>query len=291
MSTEIVATLVVTPFNAGFAPDFLQTLVSAVKAVRTVPGRKGVVDIFCEGTVDDVRKVLTAQIGDKPIDILVQPASSRRKKLLIADMESTIIEQEMLDELAEMIGLREKVANITRRAMNGELDFIAALKERVALLKGQPATILNEAAAGITLMPGAEALMKAMQSQDAQCWLVSGGFAFFAEIVAKKLGFDKFFANDLPVRDGKIMGVVPEPILDKATKKACLERACRELNILPVDCLAVGDGANDVLMLEACNKGGGLGVAYQAKPKVRAVVPSQINYGDLSALVYAQGLV
>jgi phosphoserine phosphatase len=289
MSNEIVATLIAAP-GADLAGDFLQALSLTVKAIRASPRRKGTADIICEGAVDEVRKVLTAQIADKPIDIIVQPVASRRKKFLIADMESTIIEQEMLDELADIIGQRDRVADITRRAMNGELDFASALRERVALLKGQPEDILDEAAQGITLTPGAEALIKAMKAQDAQCWLVSGGFNRFAAKVAKRLGFDKFFANELLVREGKITGSVTEPILDKNSKKASLEKACRELKIMPIDCLAVGDGANDVPMLEACNRGGGLGVAYQAKPKVRAVIPHQINYSDLNALIYAQGI-
>jgi phosphoserine phosphatase len=289
MSGAIVAT-VIAANGAELNPDFIKTLAANVKASRTAPLSAHAADIFCEGLVEDARAALSAQIADQPIDVLVQPVHSRRKKLLLADMESTIIEQEMLDELADMIGQRATVAAITRRAMNGELDFAAALRERVALLKGQPERLLIDAAKKITLMSGAAALVQAMKAQGAQCWLVSGGFTCFAAEVAQKLGFDRFFANELLVREGKIVGTVTEPILDRNTKKARLMRACFELKITPADCLAVGDGANDIPMLEACNKGGGLGVAFQAKPKVRDAVPNQINHGDLSALVYAQGL-
>jgi phosphoserine phosphatase len=211
------------------------------------------------------------------------------KKLLVADMESTIIEQEMLDELASDLGHGRETADITRRAMNGELDFATALYERVALLKGQPVSILERAAKRITFMSGAEKLLSVMKAHGAVCWLVTGGFGYFAEPVAQKLGFDKVFANDLIVHDDVLTGEVVEPILDKNTKKELLERACKELGLSMTDCLAVGDGANDIPMLTACNEGGGLGVAYHAKPKVREVVPHQINHGDLTTLLYAQG--
>lgn len=230
-----------------------------------------------------------AQVADLPFDVIVQPVATRHKKILIADMESTIIEQEMLDELAAHIGVGEKVADITRRAMNGELDFAAALIERVGLLKGQPASLLDDVAARMTLMPGAQSLVDAMKRAGGKAWLVSGGFTFFVKKIAEQIGFDEFFANDLLVEGGFITGEVAFPILDKNTKKNLLEKACAAYGCTLAESLAVGDGANDVPMLQACNTGGGLGVAYHAKPRVREIVASQINHSDLSALIDAQG--
>ena len=223
-------------------------------------------------------------------DLITQPAPTRRKKLLIADMESTIIEQEMLDELAAKIGIGEKVADITRRAMNGELDFEAALRERVGLLKGQPESLLHEVAAYMTLSGGARDLVAAMKRAGGKTWLVSGGFIFFIKKIAEQVGFDRFFGNELIVENGVITGEVASPILGKEAKKTLLEQACAEYGYTLAETLAIGDGANDVPLLQACNAGGGLGVAYRAKPNVKAIIPHQINVGDLSALIYAQGL-
>jgi phosphoserine phosphatase len=232
-----------------------------------------------------IQQVLVGQ----SIDCIIQPAAGRRKKLLLADMESTIIEQEMLDELADTIGLRDKVAAITARAMNGELDFAAALKERAGLLKGLPVSVLDQVAKRMTIMPGAAELLAAMKQSGASAWLVTGGFACFAKPVADRLGFDRVFANELILCDGYITGEVAEPIVDKNTKKNLLSQASAELGLSLGETAAVGDGANDIPMLAACVEGGGLGVAYRAKPNVRAAIPHQINHSDLRALMYAQG--
>ena len=224
-----------------------------------------------------------------PVDCIVQPLKNRRKKLLLADMESTIIEQEMLDELADAVGLRDKIAGITARAMNGELDFPSALRERVALLRGLPVCVLDDVAQRITLMPGAESLLKQMKAAGAKAWLVSGGFTCFAKPIAERLGFDKIFANDLVIRDGMIAGEVLEPYLDKNSKKTLLMQAISDYGLTLADTVTVGDGANDIPMLSACNEGGGMGVAYHAKPNVRSVIANQINHGDLRTLLYAQG--
>jgi phosphoserine phosphatase len=226
--------------------------------------------------------------NDLPFDVLIQKAEHRSKKVLIADMESTIIEQEMLDELANRIGIGEQVAEITRKAMNGEIDFTKALTDRVGLLKGQPESLLKELATKMTLSPGAQILVSSMKHAGCKTWLVSGGFTFFVKIIAERLGFDRFFANELIVEDGFVTGHVRLPILGKDTKKELLKKACQEFGIGLEACLAVGDGANDIPMLQTCVAGGGLGVAYRAKPKVREIIHSQINHGDLSALVYAQ---
>jgi phosphoserine phosphatase len=293
MSLALVATLVA---EAGKEiPDsFLQSVVGQLhlaeaKDVRTVWFTDHqAADIFFKVKHD--RPKAGQLVADQPFDCIIQVADHRQKKLLVADMESTIIEQEMLDELAGAIGLRDKVAAITARAMNGELDFIAAIKERVALLQGLPVKVLDDAAKKITLMPGAVELLKGMKARGAVAWLVSGGFTYFAEPIAKQLGFDRVFANELIIRDGILTGEVAEPILDKTSKKSLLDKACAENKLSLQQTVTVGDGANDVPMLSASNDAGGLGVAFRAKPNVRAVVPHQVNFGDLRVMLYAQGL-
>jgi phosphoserine phosphatase len=292
MAQAFVATLVAGS-GAGLSPKLVQAL-----AVRL--GKSGAADArvawLAEGLAADVffhgeafPDSVSEGSADYPVDCIVQPVAGRRKKLLLADMESTIIEQEMLDELAGVIGLRDKVAAITARAMNGELDFAAALKERVALLKGLPVSVLDDVARRISFMPGAVELLAAMKADGASAWLVSGGFTCFAQTVADRLGFDRVFANQLLVEGGIITGEVAEPILDKFAKKNLLEKACAELGLSLRETVTVGDGANDIPMLSACNEGGGLGVAYRAKPNVRSAILHQINHGDLRILLYAQG--
>ena len=205
-------------------------------------------------------------------------------------MESTIIEQEMLDELADFIGEREKIAAITERAMRGELEFEAALKERVAMLAGLDASVLDQVAERITLMPGAETLIRTMKVNGAYCALVSGGFTVFTERIARRLRFDEHQANVLEIAGGKLTGRVVEPILGREAKRLALLRLTAELGIDPRETIAVGDGANDLAMLEAA----GLGAAFRAKPKVCEAVAAMSNgavltHGDLTALLYLQG--
>jgi phosphoserine phosphatase len=219
------------------------------------------------------------------IDAVVVPAAGRRKKLLVADMESTMIRNEMLDELADFLGLREKIAGITARAMNGEIDFAGALAERVGLLKGLPVARLDEAAARMRYMPGGATLLATMKKHGARCALVSGGFTYFTAMVRKALGFDLDAANVLK-HDGKTLsGTVESPILGKEAKLATLERLCAEHGFAASETMSVGDGANDLPMLKAA----GLGVAFHAKPAVAAEVPARIDHGDLTALLYLQG--
>src|SRR5262245_9877082 len=223
-----------------------------------------------------------------PVDVNLVPddGEHRHKKLLVADMESTIIEQECLDELADYIGLRPQIAAITERAMRGELEFEAAIKERVGLLKGLNAGVLDDLSTlRVTLMPGAQTLVATMHANGAYCALVSGGFGFFTEKVAARVGFDSEQANRLDIADGKIAGTVAEPILGREAKLAALERLTRERGLKPADTLAVGDGANDLSMIAAA----GLGVAFRAKPKVAAAAAASIQHGDLTALLYLQG--
>ena len=220
------------------------------------------------------------------VDLLVQPSENRRKRMLIADMDSTMIRQECIDELAFVAGVGERVAAITARAMNGELGFEGALRERVALLRGLPASaIARVLAERISLMPGGPALVATMKAWGAHTVLVSGGFLSFAEPVAERLGFHEARANTLLLRDGVLTGEVAEPILGREAKVATLEEVAQRLGLGPQDVLAVGDGANDLGMLRLA----GTGVALHAKPAVQAECPLRVNHGDLTALLYLQG--
>ncbi len=224
-------------------------------------------------------------LKDYPADIAVQQAAGRRKRLLVADMESTIIRNEMLDELADFVGLREEVADITLRAMNGELDFAAAVRARVALLKGLPASVLDDAMKRVKVMPGARELVATMRANGALCALVSGGFRYFTNKVRGWLEFDYDQANEILIENGLLTGLVREPILDKHAKLAALERLAGESNLPMAATMSVGDGANDLPMLKAA----GLGVAFHAKPAVAAEVDIRVDHGDLTALLYLQG--
>lgn len=219
-------------------------------------------------------------------DLAVQPEEGRRKRVLLADMDSTMIGQECIDELAAEAGVGEHVAAITARAMNGELDFEGALRERVALLKGLPAeAIAKVLAERITFAPGGRKLVGTMKANGGYAVLVSGGFSAFSEAVAAYLGFDENRANTLMVENGLLSGEVAEPILGREAKVAALAEVCETLGIPEEAVIAVGDGANDLGML----KRAGAGVALHAKPVVAAECSLRINHGDLSALLYLQG--
>ena len=220
------------------------------------------------------------------IDLAVQPAEGRRKRLLIADMDSTMIQQECIDELADEAGVGAYVASITARAMNGELDFEAALRERVRLLRGlDEAVIARVIRDRITLMPGGRQLVATMRGNGAYAALVSGGFTAFTGAIAGVLGFDENRANTLLVEAGKLTGQVADPILGKAAKVQALEDISARLGITPAQAVAVGDGANDLGMLGIA----GMGVALHAKPAVQAEARVRVNHGDLTALLYLQG--
>ena len=220
------------------------------------------------------------------VDLVVQPAAGRRKKLLIADMDSTMIQQECIDELADEAGVGAYVAEITARAMNGELDFEDALRERVGLLKGLPVKVIAEVVRDrITLMPGGPVLLATMKANGAYAALVSGGFTAFTSAIAGMLGFDENRANILLVENNKLTGQVAEPILGRAAKVTALEEIAARLRITPADAMAVGDGANDLGMLGLA----GAGVALHAKPAVAAQCDLRVNHGDLTALLHLQG--
>ncbi len=220
------------------------------------------------------------------IDLVVQVAAGRRKRLLIADMDSTMIQQECIDELADEAGVWAQVSAITARAMNGELDFEDALRERVGLLGGLPETVIASVLRDrITLMPGGPALLATMKANGGYAALVSGGFTSFTTAIAARLGFDENRANTLLVEGGVLTGKVADPILGKAAKLAALEDISARLGITPADAMAVGDGANDLAMLNRA----GAGVALHAKPSVAAQCDIRVNHGDLTALLFIQG--
>src|SRR5882724_8382714 len=287
---SLVATLICNPAN----PALDSTIVDGARAVLPSSGpaqwlfNEVAVDIPFTSS-DDIGAIadrLRAARGDLPIDIVVQPQIARRKKLLLADMDSTMIGQECIDELADFVGLKAHVAAITERAMRGEIEFEPALRERVALIKGLPVGVVDEVLAKrITPTPGGRELVATMRAHGAYACLISGGFTLFTSAVAAMLGFHEHRANELVVRDGTLTGEVKEPILGRAAKLATLIELRESFDLDDIDTLAVGDGANDLDMIQAA----GLGVAYHAKPAVAAAAAVRIDYGDLTALLYAQG--
>ncbi|MCB1720987.1 MAG: phosphoserine phosphatase SerB [Alphaproteobacteria bacterium] len=241
------------------------------------------------GVSDNTSSALFMHLRDflekDAIDVFITPIENRRKKLVLADMDSTIVRGETLDDLAEHAGIKDQIAEITARAMNGELDFHAALNERVGLLKGLETTALDKTLSAMTINPGAQTLIQTMRKNGAHCVLVSGGFTFFTGAVAKQVGFHSHHGNVLEIEDGALTGKVKPPILDKHAKVECLRTYMDRFNLKPKDCLTIGDGANDIPMLKTA----GLGIGYKPKPAVANQIDNLIIHGDLSAALYAQG--
>jgi phosphoserine phosphatase len=287
---SLVATLICNPAD----PALDSTVVDGARAILPSPGPaqwlfdEVAVDIPFESQ-DDIRAIenrLREARADLPIDIVVQPRALRRKKLFLADMDSTMIGQECIDELADFAGLKAHVAEITERAMRGEIEFEPALRERVALLKGLPVEVVDEVLAKrITPTPGGRELVATMRANGAWTCLISGGFTLFTNAVAARIGFQESRANELLVENGKLTGEVREPILGRAAKLATLVELRESFDLDGIDTLVAGDGANDLGMIQQA----GLGVAYHAKPAVAAAAAARIDHGDLTALLYAQG--
>jgi phosphoserine phosphatase len=240
-------------------------------------------DFLFELRPEAAREVLE----DGAIDVIVQPLAGRQKRLLVADMDSTMITVECIDELADYAGLKAEVGAVTERAMRGELDFEAALDARVALLRGLDAGVIDRCLAErVRIMPGARELVRTMRARGGRCVLVSGGFTRFAEPVGREIGFDRVVANELLIEDGRLTGAVKKPVVGADAKLSVLRAEAEALGLYLSQTLAVGDGANDLPMIQAA----GLGVAYRAKPIVAAAAGARVEHGDLTALLWAQGI-
>ena len=281
-----VVTLLTNPARPALDRVTVESLHNAWGGDRAIWLDPGIAAEFAMPAIPDNRWQAWQGLQTRGVDLIVQPAANRKKRLLIADMDSTMIEQECIDELADVAGVGTRVASITARAMNGELDFEAALRERVGLLRGLPEQVIAEVLRDrITVMPGGRTLVATMKAQGATAALVSGGFTAFTTQIAAMLGFDEHRANSLLIIDGKLTGHVAEPILGSAAKVQALIEITARLGITPEDAIAVGDGANDLGMLGLA----GSGVALHAKPAVAAQCDLRINHGDLTALLYLQG--
>ncbi|MBX3479830.1 MAG: phosphoserine phosphatase SerB [Caulobacter sp.] len=271
-------------------PQAVADMIEPIMALAPVTGvamlAENAVDLSTSGDLGALRTAVDAALKDRPVDACVQPTAGRKKRLLVADMDSTIIGCECLDELADFAGVKAEVSAITERAMRGELEFEGALRERVAMLKGLPLDALQTCYdERVRLNPGARTLVRTMTGDGARCLLVSGGFTFFTSRVAEAAGFDEDRANRLIDDGGALTGEVADPILGREAKLSALREETKALGIDPSLTLAVGDGANDLAMIEAA----GLGVAYRAKPVVSARAQARIDHSDLTALLYFQG--
>jgi phosphoserine phosphatase len=288
MSSVLVATLVADPSKAPLSEAILDRAAQALGGVerRRWLDEGVAADLVFTGELHAKRAVLEQALADEPIDIIVQALAGRRKRLLVADMDSTLIGQECVDELADVAGVGGRVAAITERAMRGEVAFAPALRERVALLAGLPETVIDDVLNDrIRLNPGARTLVKTMRANGAYVAIVSGGFRQFTRAIRERIGADEDRANTLMIEGHKLTGEVIEPILGEGAKLGALKEIAAVMGLTLDDTLAVGDGANDLPMLQAA----GLGVAYRAKPKVAANAHARIDHADLTALIYAQG--
>ena len=280
-----VLCLIANPADPELTPSFANRVLAETGGVLNWLSHPNACEIADPKSTDPVG-MARAVLASAAVDVVLVPKAGRRKKLLIADMDSTMINQECIDELADALGLKAEVSHITARAMNGELDFAAALDTRVALLKGlerdRIAEIRRER---ITYAAGGRALVQTMKAHGAYTALISGGFTFFADHIGKRIGFDEVVANELLFDGDKLTGTVGKPIVDKSSKAKRLADLIAEHGLDASQTLAVGDGANDLPMLN----GAGFGVALHAKPSVAAAAPIRIDHGDLTALLYLQG--
>ena len=288
MSSVLVATLVA---DAAKAPLTEATLDRAAQALHGVERRRWLdeavaADLVFTGDLKAKRAALDGALAGEAVDVIVQPLAHRRKRLLVADMDSTLIGQECVDELADFAGVGERVAVITERAMRGEIAFAPALRERVTLLAGLPESVIGDVLRDrIRLNPGARTLSQTMHANGARVVIVSGGFSQFTRAIRERIGADEDRANTLLIEGGKLTGKVIEPILGQDAKLSALMEIAAAMGLELEDTLAVGDGANDLPMLQAA----GLGIAYRAKPRVAASAHARVEHADLTALLYAQG--
>jgi phosphoserine phosphatase len=288
---ELVLTLVAPPNAGAFSVNLREVFASVgargKESRKVEAGEAAVTDVILDAPdLAAVRAALADPMSQQQLDWCVQPLAGRRKRLLIADMDSTIINVECLDELADFAGLKTEISAITERAMRGELAFEGALRARVGMLKGLSVDALRQAyEERVRLNPGARTLVRTMAANGARCVLVSGGFSYFTSRVAQAAGFHADRANTLGEANGVLTGAVGEPILGREAKLAALEEEAQRLELPLSAALAIGDGANDLAMIEA----GGLGVAYRAKPIVAAQADAKVDYADLTALLYFQG--
>ncbi|MDA8016835.1 MAG: phosphoserine phosphatase SerB [Thermoanaerobaculia bacterium] len=287
--SPLVLTLVYAESGAeelvGAACDSLRELGADVGPVRWLADSKACDVDFSHASADEAESAVRRDLCGLAVDLAVQQPEGRQKRLLVADMESTVIRNEMLDELADFVGIRQQVQEITSRAMNNELDFREALDQRVALLRGLPISTLHEALETIRFDPGARSLVATSRAHGSYCALVSGGFTFFTDWVQDRVGFHEARANVLEIEDGLLTGNVVPPILDRDAKLRALLELCERLSIEPQDAVAVGDGANDLAMLQAA----GMGVAFHGKQAVTEASRFRVDHGDLSSLLYFQG--
>jgi phosphoserine phosphatase len=288
MSSVLVATLIADPSNAPLSEATVDRAAQALKGIerRRWLDEGVAADLVFTGDLKAKRAALETALSGEPIDVIVQLLAYRRRRLMLADMDSTLIGQECIDELADVVGVGERVAAITERAMRGEVAFAPALRERVALLAGLSETVIHDVLkARITLTSGARTLVQTMRANGAYVAIVSGGFRQFTGAIRERLGAHEDRANMLMIEEGNLTGKVMEPILGQDAKLSALKEIAAAMGLTLDDTLAVGDGANDLPMLQAA----GLGVAFRAKPKVAAGAHARIEHTDLSALLYAQG--